>query len=124
VEDEDSRTAAKRAVFCAMWWDDVVDKFEAYLVQTRCQAKEVEAPEDIVESLTTPADDDLPFPKGDHWTYPAGEGPGKGTFKEEWEKCSHLLVATKPERDDSGVLGRVPYGQLLLQTLCRCGTQS
>jgi hypothetical protein len=97
VEDEDSRTAVKRAVFCAMWWDDMVDKFEAYPVQTRRQAKEVEEMEDVVESLTTPAEDDLPFPKGDHWTYPAGEGPGKGTFEEEWEKHSHLLVAAKPE---------------------------
>jgi hypothetical protein len=75
-----------------MWWDDMVDKLEAYPIQTRRQVREVEESEEVVESLATPADDDLPFPKGDHWTYPAGEGPEKGTLGEQWEKCSHLLV--------------------------------
>jgi hypothetical protein len=75
----------------------VVDKFEAYPIQTRRQAKEAEDWGRVVESLATPAEDDLPFPKGDHWTYPAGEGLEKGTFEEEWEKRSHLLVAAKPE---------------------------
>jgi hypothetical protein len=55
AEDEDSRTAVKKAVFCAMWWDEVVDKFEAYPIQTCRQAREAEELGRVVESLATPS---------------------------------------------------------------------
>jgi hypothetical protein len=39
----------------------------------------------------------LPFPEGDHWTYPIGVKPPGDNYEDNWSKRSHLLVSMNPE---------------------------
>jgi hypothetical protein len=81
AEDKDTFTRARKAVFIAFWWEDVIFKYEAYPVQTHRQAKLDESPEAELNE-ESPAADDLPFPTGDHWTYPAGVSPSDEPLEE------------------------------------------
>jgi hypothetical protein len=96
AEDKDTFTRAKKAVFMAFWWEDVIFKYEAYPVKTRQQAKLDESPEAELDD-DHPAADDLPFPTGDHWTYPTGITPPDKQAEESWERRSHVLLGAKPE---------------------------
>jgi hypothetical protein len=96
AEDKDTFTRARRAAFMALWWEDIIYKYEAYPVMTHCQAKLDESPEAELND-ENPAIDDLPFPTGDHWTYPAGVTPSGEPAEEDWERRSHVLLGAKPE---------------------------
>lgn len=61
----------------------------------RSAAEEVERTEDLpVLQVEDPL---LPFPEGDHWTYPVGVKPPGDDYEDNWSKRSHLLVSMSPE---------------------------
>jgi hypothetical protein len=96
AEDKDTFTRAKKAVFTALWWEDVIHKYDAYPVKTRLQAKLDKSPEAPLNDEDH-ANDNLPFPTGDHWTYPSGVSPTEDPTEEDWERRSHVLLGAKPE---------------------------
>jgi hypothetical protein len=96
VEDKDTFTRAKKAAFVALWWEDVIYKYEAYPVKTRLQAKLDKSPEAPLND-EHPVADDMPFPTGDHWTYPVGVAPTDEPAEDDWEHRSHVLLGAKPE---------------------------
>ncbi|KAK6988173.1 hypothetical protein R3P38DRAFT_2804868 [Favolaschia claudopus] len=121
IENQGDFAAAPRAAFSVLWWDNVLESYDALPVTTRSQAQKdkvedgtVEKSRDVspasgnlpsskVEGKTveiptgaSPADD-LPFPDGDHWTYPAGVSPSKELLEEEIETQTHILFAANPE---------------------------
>jgi hypothetical protein len=113
AEDKGTFAPAKKAAFIAMWWEDVVAKYEAFAVLTRQQArKQDEEPEEKMEAEDgvqgvdslikdgVPALgnslDPLPFPSNDPWMYPTGVR-APVDVESNWEERTHLLLSIKPE---------------------------
>lgn len=93
-EEHSDSALAVRATFIVTCWEDIISK-NSYVIQTRSKAatRETEdAGPSKEEKNKAPADDELPFPKDDHWTYPAGVKRPLGEPEERWDS-SHLLVA-------------------------------
>ncbi|RDB18869.1 hypothetical protein Hypma_014481 [Hypsizygus marmoreus] len=104
AEDKGSHSPAKRAAFIVWWWEDVIDKY-SFAVQTRRQkamdSDEHQPEQGMIdpkdsEEIPASSDNELPFPNGDHWTYPSNIKP-PSTLAEEPEHRPHLLVSMSPE---------------------------
>jgi hypothetical protein len=113
AEDRDTFKPAKKAAFITLWWDDVIAKYEAYLILTRHQAKlqEEQQTEKMAVEDGVPGEDSfvkngvpdgdcldpLPFPANDPWTYPPGVSPPRPKVEADFENRSHLLLSIEPE---------------------------
>lgn len=113
AEDRDTFKPAKKAAFVALWWDDVIAKYEAYPILTRCQAKlqEEQQSEKMAAEDGVPDEDSfvkngvpdgdsldlLPFLANDHWTYPPRVSPPRPEVEADFENRSHLLLSIEPE---------------------------
>ncbi|KAK7042774.1 hypothetical protein R3P38DRAFT_2768273 [Favolaschia claudopus] len=121
IENQGDFAAAPRAAYSVLWWDEVLESYDALPVTTRSQAQKDKVEDGTVENSqdaspaprnlpsskvegkaveipagASPADD-LPFPDGDHWTYPTGISPSKELLEEEIETQTHILFAANPE---------------------------